>query len=224
MSPCLKDEGQIWAPWISFEVAVAMEVRTLEWSAWERIAVEAEVQVCSSAVYLEDPVNEPAWQDVTSRMYHELNRGLLRFLSGLGLSRDAAEDVAQEAFFRLARQLRSGKKIENLNAWLFRVAYHVCMDFHRVNSQSQSRLTSEYGSIEEPIDLTANPELVYLQKEKERLVRAAMLRLTPQQFRCFQLRAAGRRYREIAADLGVSEQRATHLVKRALMRLELSQQ
>ena len=201
-----------------------MEVRTIDWSARDRIATEAAVQICSSGVFLADQVSETAWQDVTSRIYRELNPGLLRFLNGLGLSKDAAEDVVQETFFRLARQLRSGRKIENLNAWLFRVAYHLCMDFHRANSQSQSRSTGEYGTIEEPTDLTANPELVYLQKEKMRLVREAMLRLTPQQFRCFRLRAAGLRYREIAADLGVSEQRATHLVKRALMRLEMSQQ
>jgi RNA polymerase sigma-70 factor (ECF subfamily) len=220
----LKSEEEACAPWIFLEVAIAMEVRTIEWSASDGAAAEEALRVCSSAVFLEVRASEPEWQDVTSRMYRELNPGLLRFLNGLGLSKEAAEDVVQEAFFRLARQLRGGRKIGNLNAWLFRVAYHLCMDFHRANSQSQSRLTSEYGSIEEPIDLTANPELVYLQKEKERLVRAAMLRLTPQQFRCFQLRAAGRRYREIAADLGVSEQRATHLVKRALLRLELLQQ
>jgi RNA polymerase sigma factor (sigma-70 family) len=201
-----------------------MEAEVIDWSARDRIATEAAVQICSSGVFLAEQVSETAWQDVTSRIYRELNPGLLRFLSGLGLSKDAAEDVVQEAFFRLARQLRSGKKIENLNAWLFRVAYHLCMDFHRAKSQSESRLTSAHGSIEEPIDLTANPELVYLQKEKERLVQKAMLRLTPQQFQCFKLRASGHRYREIAADLGVSEQRATHLVKRALLRMELLQQ
>jgi RNA polymerase sigma-70 factor (ECF subfamily) len=220
----LKSEEEACVPWISLEVAIAMEVRTIEWSASEGIAVEEALRICSSAVFLEDRTSEPEWQDVTSRMYRELNPGLLRFLNGLGLSKEAAEDVVQETFFRLARQLRSGRKIENPNAWLFRVAYHLCMDFHRANTQSQSRLTSELGPVEEPTDHSANPELVYLQKEKMRLVHAAMQRLTPQQFRCFRLRAAGLRYREIAADLGVSEQRATHLVKRALMRLELFQQ
>lgn len=196
-----------------------MAISAINWPVNEHATGEAAVRAYPSTVFLDEGVSEPAWQETTSRMYLELRDGLFGFLSRLGLNTDAAEDVVQETFFRLARQLRSGKRIENPPAWIFHVAHHLCMDFHRANCQSRSRLTSECESIAEPVDFNANPERAYLQKEKVCLVRTAMMRLTPQQLRCFQMRAIGFRYREIAADLGVSEQRAIHLVKRALERL-----
>jgi RNA polymerase sigma-70 factor (ECF subfamily) len=163
------------------------------------------------------------WQSITVKMYDALNTALCPYLLGLGLTIDAAEDVAQETFLRLARCLRSGGKISNMQAWIFQVAHNLSMDVHRAHRRNGNDFVV-YGEPEqEPADPNANPEWAYLQKERTTQLRLAMARLTPRQFRSVLLRVEGLRYREIALELGVSEQRAIHLVKRAMVRLVQTQ-
>lgn len=59
---------------------------------------------------------------------------LLRYVGRvLGSVDGQAEDLVQEAFLRLHRQLRraDGKSIERADQWLFRVAHNLCMDVIR---------------------------------------------------------------------------------------------
>lgn len=63
--------------------------------------------------------------------------GLLRYVSRLlspeGRQTDEAEDVVQESFLRLHRQMRreGPESIRNLNAWLYRVAHNLAIGEHR---------------------------------------------------------------------------------------------
>jgi len=68
-------------------------------------------------------------------------------------------------------------------------------------------------------DPDANPELACLENERQYRLKHAMSQLTQRQRSSILLRAEGLLYREIASVLGVSEQRAIHLVKRGLARL-----
>jgi RNA polymerase sigma-70 factor (ECF subfamily) len=145
--------------------------------------------------------------------------GLNRFLRSLDLSADEAEEVMQETFFRLTRQMHEGGRIERIEAWVFQVAHNLSMDVHRARRRGYSETFPVPEYTEEPADSRANPERALLEREKAARVRVAISRLTPRQFRSLQMRAQGQRYREIAAELGVSEQRAIHLVKRARLRL-----
>jgi RNA polymerase sigma-70 factor (ECF subfamily) len=161
------------------------------------------------------------WQYLASQLYDELRLGLHLYLRGLGLLPLDAEDVAQETFFRLVRQLRTGTSVENIRAWVYHVAYNVSMDIHR--SKRKIAPADEAPSWrQEAADCRSNPEWLYIKREEVRRVRLALSQLTPRQLRSVQLRANGCRYRDIAADLCVSEQRAIHLVKRALTRLSSS--
>jgi RNA polymerase sigma-70 factor (ECF subfamily) len=158
---------------------------------------------------------------MASEMYRELRFALYGYVSSLGLSGEI-EDVVQETFCRLLRHLRQKYKIENMKAWIFQVAYNICMDIHRAQSRNGTSELDEISPRHEYADYRSNPEWLYLQKEKVRRIRTAMSRLPPRQLRSVQLRIKGLRYRDIAADLQVSEQRATYLVKRALVRLNES--
>jgi RNA polymerase sigma-70 factor (ECF subfamily) len=162
---------------------------------------------------------ESEWQKQTLKQYDVLNHVLYRYLRGLGLSIDAAEDVVQESFLRLAQHLREGGNTTNVRSWIFQVAHNLSMDIHRAARRDRSDSDIERLADKELIDPKGNPEWVYLQNEKEKYLTAAMLRLTTQQRSSVLLRSEGLRYREIASVLGVSEQRAIHLVKRALVRL-----
>jgi RNA polymerase sigma-70 factor (ECF subfamily) len=88
-----------------------------------------------------------------------------------------------------------------------------------LNRREHEEVELEFGPKDEPIDPKANPECVYLQKERFGQLKAAMSQLTTQQYNCILLRTQGLRYREIGELLGISEQRAIHLVKRGMQRL-----
>lgn len=160
------------------------------------------------------------WHLRTLELHGSLNHPLYRYLRSLGLSADEADDALQEAFLRLAGHLKGGGDDENLRSWLFQVAHNLSMDIHRASRRNRQDDQDSYrGSYEEPVDPKANPERVYIRKEQAKRLMAAMSQLTLRQRSSILLRANGLRYREIAVVLGVSEQRAIHLVKRGLLRL-----
>lgn len=161
---------------------------------------------------------ESETERVASRIYQELRFALQGYVNSLGTGSEI-EDVVQETFYRLLRQLRQKQKVENIRAWIFQVAYNICMDIHRAHSRNGIAELNEVSFRHECADCRSNPEWMYLHKEKVRRIRVAMSHLPPRQRRSVQLRIKGLRYRDIAAHLQVSEQRATYLVKRALVRL-----
>jgi RNA polymerase sigma factor (sigma-70 family) len=207
------------APLENATVVGSMEIGSIHRPALESCASETAFSHPALEIGAEVAIDGSDWQSITLRAYEELNVALCRYLLALGLTVDAAEDVAQETFLRLARCLRAGSKIDNKQAWIFQVAHNLSMDIHRAHRRSRVEFAMEGEPQQERADPNANPEWVYLQKEKASQLRVAMGRLTPRQFRSVLLRGEGLRYREIALVLGVSEQRAIHLVKRALVRL-----
>jgi RNA polymerase sigma-70 factor (ECF subfamily) len=152
-------------------------------------------------------------------LYDELRPPLFGYLCAIGVSPEQAEDVIQETFLRLFRDFTAELVLNNVRPWAFRVAQNVAADEHR----KTKRLISLSGDVERLIDLKAdpalNPEESLAQKEQLDQLNAAVAKLPSQQRQCLHLRAAGLRYREIAAALGVSIPRVTVLMERALARL-----
>jgi RNA polymerase sigma-70 factor, ECF subfamily len=83
-----------------------------------------------AAASLGEPATEPlrrggpgarAEVDLT-RAYAEHHEDLFGFLMSATRDRELAEDLLQEAFLRLLRELQAGRTPENNRAWLFRVA------------------------------------------------------------------------------------------------------
>lgn len=162
---------------------------------------------------------EHGWQRQTVEFYDALNQVLYRYLRGLGLGAETTEDVTQETFLRVAAHLRDGGNAENLRAWIFQVAYNLSMDVYRVSRRDHGETDQTQPHNAEQVDPAANPERAYLENERLYRLKHAMNQLTQRQRSSILLRAEGLRYREIASVLGVSEQRAIHLVKRGLARL-----
>ena len=64
--------------------------------------------------------------------YERRGRELWGLARRLGASDEQAADVVQEAHLRLWRELTDGTFIEDVDAWVFRVAYRLVMDQHRL--------------------------------------------------------------------------------------------
>src|SRR5215471_8339494 len=127
-------------------------------------------------------------------LYRELREPLLRYLVCLGLSRDEAQDVVQDAFLSLHRHLASGGSQENIRGWVFRVAHNQA----RNRQGSYQRRFGESLDVDKqaPVD-KSTPERMVLEKERYRRLEQAIRLLTDTERECLLLRASGLRYREI---------------------------
>jgi RNA polymerase sigma-70 factor, ECF subfamily len=154
------------------------------------------------------------------RLYADLRPSLYAYLSTLGVVGSEAEEVVQEGFFRLVRDLSSGNEVKNPRGWLFRVAHNLAMDTYRNMSRDGVVDTGgELSAIREQVDPDPDPEEAYSQKEKRRRIFSAIQSLTSLQRISLLLRAEGRSYYDIGLTLGFSTQRAAFLVQRSLARL-----
>ncbi len=157
---------------------------------------------------LEQVVNE-AFVALRDPIYHYV-------FSSVGNAGDA-EDLAQEAFIRLFRDLRKGHAIENVRAWLFRVAHNLIIDQSRRSPNPESLDAPAYQWVADEVsdrNRSAEQQLVD-DDDQERLLR----RLTPQERRCMELRAEGLRYREIAKVLGLRIPTVQTTLERAIRKV-----
>ena len=114
--------------------------------------------------------------------------------------RDAEEarDVAQEAFFKAFRSLRTFKPGAKFSTWIFAIAYHACCD----RLSRRKRYSNE--EFPERADATPGPETQAIAADEARRLRAAIDAL-PEKYRTaitlYHLQ--GRQYEEIAQVLGI---------------------
>ena len=149
-------------------------------------------------------------------LYRELRKPLLRYLVCLGLSSDEAQDVVQDAFLILHRQLGAGGSQENIRGWLFRVAHNQA----RNRQNRYDRNFSAASEIEmDAISHEATPEHAVLEKEKFQRLGKAMRLLSVPERECLLLRASGLRYREIGEVLGIATSTVSDTVDRAVKKL-----
>lgn len=118
-----------------------------------------------------------------------------------------AEEITQEAFLQLYRSLDSGQYINNVRAWVFRVAHNLALN--RIKERQFVELLDNDRWEELQQSLLSDgptPEQRLLQEERFNRLRASISRLTLRERECLHLRTKGLRYREIAEilDLGTS--------------------
>jgi RNA polymerase sigma-70 factor (ECF subfamily) len=154
------------------------------------------------------------------RWYLEFRDPVFRYLRTLGCHHAMAEEITQECFLRLHSALRDGAQVNDVRAWLFRVARNLLIDHRR---QHQRHWITEPGDTH-PLDmahsdLTPDPEQQVLLRERIRLIEEELARLPEQQRNCILLKAQGLPYHEIAAILGISMTAAVDCVRRTVRRL-----
>jgi RNA polymerase sigma-70 factor (ECF subfamily) len=114
--------------------------------------------------------------------------------------RDAEEarDVAQEAFFKAYRSLRTFRTGAKFSTWMYAIAYHACCD--RLNRRK--RFSGD--ELPESADPGPGPELTVIALDEAQRLRDA-IELLPEKYRVaitlYHLQ--GRQYEEIAAVLGL---------------------
>jgi len=142
---------------------------------------------------------------------------LLRFLIWRTGDADHAADVAQDTYFRIAALPESETPVNNVRAYLLRVARNLSIDRLRREKWTVSAETVE-EEMRAVADNAVPPDEALLAKQRLRLLDQALRDLPPKPREALLLhRVAGLSQAEIAARLGVSESMVTKYVAQALL-------
>jgi RNA polymerase sigma factor (sigma-70 family) len=153
----------------------------------------------------------PPEADLTRELYEQYANQIFRYcLHQLG-SREEAEDAVQSTFLNAFRGLKRGVVPELEAAWLFKIAHNVCLSRRR-SSWRRGRVESpaDFEAVEEltPAPSRGADELIGLQDVLEQMPET--------QRRAILLREwQGLSYREIAAELELSQGAVETLIFRA---------
>jgi RNA polymerase sigma-70 factor (ECF subfamily) len=122
-----------------------------------------------------------------------------------------AEDVVQESFERAFIHLQSFKGDSRFSTWLSRIAINAALmklrkkDYLRDVSLDESPEFEQPSSRIDVEDQGPNPEQLYAQKERQRILSEAMSDLTPGMRKAFELRELDERSTEETAQMmGIS--------------------
>jgi len=162
-----------------------------------------------------DTTDEPALirrilggeRDAFAELVRAHQARILRLCASLLHNPTAAEDAAQEIFFRAYQRLRSFRGQSAFSTWLYRIASNHCMDLlrerTRERTESLDRLIEESG---EPAgERAAAPQDPAAALANAELVRRALARLSPEYRLILTLRELeGLSYQELAEALGCS--------------------
>jgi RNA polymerase sigma factor (sigma-70 family) len=140
--------------------------------------------------------------------------GLRRRVLSLTREVDVAEDIAQEAFVRLAVEVRAGRVPDNIGAWLHRVAVNLVASRGRHASVVDRRLADLPRPEHEP-----SPETASIEAEEAVALRRALDTLKPTDRAALVMAAQGYRGPEIADRLGRSQGATRTLLCRARSRM-----
>ena len=140
--------------------------------------------------------------------------GLIRWMTTFTRDGELAEDLVQDAFVRLARELQAGRRPDNPPAWLALVTRNLAVSRARRNATAvrfEARLEHPAPAIDPAASALAN--------ERAAAVHAALATLRPVDRRALLLAAEGHRTVDIAADIGRTELATRALLCRARRRI-----
>ncbi|HTA45177.1 MAG TPA: sigma-70 family RNA polymerase sigma factor [Bryobacteraceae bacterium] len=155
-------------------------------------------------------------QEQVTRAFEDARDDVYRYLLTFGLPPPQAQEGTQEVFLRLFVALEKGDVIQNVRAWIFRVAHNLGTDLRR-----RSPMIPIAPELEIVLrDTARSVELDLIERERMDQLSDAWKSLSPQQRECLHLRAEGLRYREIGEAMGISISTVREFLSRAVSKLQ----
>lgn len=158
--------------------------------------------------------------ETVEEYFAQLREPVLRYLIATFGDVAQAEEITQEAFLRLYSAMIDGPQIQNVKAWIFRVAHNLAVNNVKRQQFVQPMDEESWANLEANLESKEiNPEQDLLRKEKFRRLRAAMGTLTINERSCLNLRTKGFQYREIGEILSVSTTTVAETLYRVIEKL-----
>lgn len=172
--------------------------------------------VAADCLYLVRPASthREVIADVVSAAYDAHERALYGFALGLTRSGTAAEDLVQETYLRLVREVQAGRTPDNLRAWLYRVCSNLATSRGR-----RASVATRYLPFLASREVGETPEARHLRLELGSELTAALAALSHDERVGLLLSAGGFSGLEIAAIVGRSHGATRAMLTRARMKV-----
>jgi RNA polymerase sigma-70 factor (ECF subfamily) len=155
-----------------------------------------------------------------SKIFELLWEPVCRYLILSSVNPGVAEDLTQEAFLRLYECMEKGQSVDNVSAWVFRVARNLSVDYLRKKDPLKCADSEMMESLATVLpDPAPDAEQRVLQGEDRARFEASLRSLSHQEQQCVYLRLEGLRYGEIAEVLGISVGNVSTYLARGIRKL-----
>jgi RNA polymerase sigma-70 factor, ECF subfamily len=155
-----------------------------------------------------------------SKLFELLRDPVYRYLALVLGNQSDAEDLTQEVFLRLYTRLAKGQRVENVRAWLFRVAQNLAVDLLRKKHRLEPVEPEVWAQLSlERRDPSPSAEQKVLDQERRQTFLMGLQRLSSQERHCLYLRIEGLSYSEIAEVLGISATTVPTFLSRGIKKL-----
>ena len=163
-------------------------------------------------------------QDAFGQLVRAYDQSVLRLAMNLLRSPEDAQDVYQEAFLRVYKNLHNFRFDCSFHTWLYRIVTNLCLDQMRkrkVRREEPTVISTSEGlldradSIPEP-RADGDPQRSLFSGQLRRKIKEVLNGLTPRERMVFEMRHyQGLRLRNIGEILGTSEEAAKNCLFRA---------
>lgn len=197
------------------------------------VAVEA--GMAAAAVQMDESALIRAAQNGDSRAFEELVRmydqSVLRLALNLLRSPEDANDIYQEAFLRVYKNLHTFRFDCSFHTWLYRIVTNLCLDALRkrkVRKEEGTVVETREGVLDRMDTLEeeradGNPQRRLLSRELQIKIHNVLAGLTARERMVFEMRHyQGMRLRAIGDVLGTSEEAAKNCLFRATQKMRVA--
>jgi RNA polymerase sigma-70 factor (ECF subfamily) len=167
-------------------------------------------------------------QEAFAELVRHYDQNVLRMAYHLLRSEEDAQDVYQEAFLRVHRNLKSFRFDCSFHTWLYRIVTNLCLDHlrkRRVRREESPIVATPDGVHDRLTDLRqtgaeGDPQRSFASSELRQRIRKALDILTPRERVVFEMRHnEGLRLRAIGDALGTTEEAAKNCLFRATQKM-----
>lgn len=145
---------------------------------------------------------------------------LFRFTCSLTKNREQAEEITHDVFVQCWQKRHELRNVRNPEVYLFVSARNRVVDYHRKLSSTPSL---QLGEEEETLQLSPDPEQLFITAEMMGKMEEAILELPPKCREVFVLvKQYGLRYKEVAAILNLSVKTVENQLAIAIRKLTAS--
>jgi RNA polymerase sigma-70 factor (ECF subfamily) len=166
--------------------------------------------------------------DAFEQLVRAYDQSVLRLAMNLLRSPDDAQDVYQEAFLRVYRNLHNFRFDCSFHTWLYRIVTNLCLDQMRkrkTRKEEPSALATADGALDR-MDVVAedrvdgDPQRHLFSGQLRKKIKEVLGELTPRERMVFELRHyQGMRLRAIGEVLGTTEEAAKNCLFRATQKM-----
>jgi len=188
--------------------------------------------VAQVAVKMDEPELIRAAQRGDQRAFEQLVRlydqNVLRLALNLLRSPEDANDIYQEAFLRVYKNLHTFRFDCSFHTWLYRIVTNLCLDAlrkRRVRREENTVVETSEGFLDrmdtvEESRADSNPQRQLMSRQLQRRIQEVLGGLTPRERAVFEMRHyQGLRLRAIGDMLGTSEEAAKNCLFRATQKM-----